>query len=108
MTYVTPWGSTLEKGIYEIEVPLGIYLGEDYYRFINWENGSTETKRIVTLGDAPISITVFYRPAPPLVKYSRNTRHVSIRSASYEYTLNTKHYVKHVKIENPFRGTEFL
>jgi hypothetical protein len=66
MSYVTPWSGELEEGVYEIEFPTSVLVGEDEYLFQQWENGDINPIRTITLnGDIAISATYVPEGVPP-------------------------------------------
>jgi len=49
MSYVTPWSGSLEEGPYKVEMPSNVIVGSDTCNFAQWEDGSTNPIRAVSL-----------------------------------------------------------
>jgi len=69
VTEVTSYLETLEEGLYTIVMPASATVGVDVYNFSQWEDGSTDPSRNVTL-TAGMTLTATYvlvpTPLPPL------------------------------------------
>ncbi|GAI96188.1 unnamed protein product, partial [marine sediment metagenome] len=55
--FETPFPIEKPSGSYEIVFPSSVFVGVDEYLFTQWENGSVEPKRTVTLG-SPEAVTL--------------------------------------------------
>lgn len=70
MSYVTPFSSLLDEGVYEIEMPSNVVVGADTYNFVQWEDASTNPVRTVNLvSDMALSSIYEVVTPPPLKGY---------------------------------------
>ncbi|GAI31236.1 unnamed protein product, partial [marine sediment metagenome] len=64
VSYASPWSGSLEEVTYQIAMPDTVTDGEETYKFVSWEDGSTSRVRNVDL-TTDIAITATYEVAPP-------------------------------------------
>lgn len=72
VSYVTPFSGTLEEGTYEITMPNSVMVGSTIYSFSQWENGSTNPVRTVSL-TSDTTVTATYATVPPGSMYIDTT-----------------------------------
>lgn len=62
----TPWTGSLSEGTYAVIMPYEVQAADGIYRFVQWEDGSTElTRTIGLLADMTITATYEYVAPPP-------------------------------------------
>ena len=62
-TYVTPWSGLLDEGSYTVVMPSTWFVGAEEYRFVQWEDMSTDPTRTVSL-TTDTTITAYYEYVP--------------------------------------------
>jgi len=62
-THLTPWTGELGEGKYRVSIASEVYVGGVLYRFINWEDGSTDPTRTINLV-SDMSIVAYYKEIP--------------------------------------------
>jgi hypothetical protein len=82
---MTPWTGTLEEGTYKITVPQQVQVGSDIYNFKQWEDGSTNPVRTISL-TADMTITATYEqvvtpPKPPILKWLAPAAFITVAGA---------------------------
>ncbi|UCG36302.1 MAG: hypothetical protein JSV64_06730 [Candidatus Bathyarchaeota archaeon] len=64
LDYTTAWNGLLVEGDHTVVMPSTWSIGEDVYDFVEWEDASTNTTRIVSL-TGNMTITASYAPTGP-------------------------------------------
>lgn len=65
MSYVTPWMEEIEEGIYEVEMPSNVPVGEDTWNFTHWEDGVTNPVRTANLIGVDVSLLAHFELVIP-------------------------------------------
>jgi hypothetical protein len=89
---VTPWTGTLDEGTYKITMPQQVQVGSDIYNFKQWEDGSTNPVRTISL-TSDMTVTATYELQVP-VEYTLTVSATTggttnPASGSYRYTTGS-------------------
>ena len=82
-THTTPWSNLLDEGGYTVVMPPTWTVGTDVYNFDEWEDGSTNPTRTISL-TADMTVTAYYVLAPKYWTLTVNSDPIS----GVEFTID--------------------
>jgi len=73
VTHSTDWEGTLNEQSWTITMPPSVVSGGKTYNFYNWENGSTNRIRTISLTTDMVVTATYSEYIPPVAGYPANT-----------------------------------